>query len=74
MTLQHIKGASLHVEAVSGPFLGLAITASVVGVFSSETSVIPDFVIFTLLVGVVCPNCRGHIVPIMGVSTPVAVH
>lgn len=43
-------------------------TASLAGVFSSRTSLIPDFVTFTLTVGVACPNCNGHTVPLIALN------
>lgn len=33
--------------------------------FSSKTSLIPDIVDLFLFVGIVCPSCRGHLVPII---------
>lgn len=57
--------ASQSAVVAEGPALGLVISVSAVGISSSEISLTPDFVISTLLVGIVCPNCHGHLVPIM---------
>jgi hypothetical protein len=69
-----VATAYLDAVAVSGPTRGLHTSALVVGVFSSETSAIPDFVLYSLIAGIVCPNCRGHIVPIIALYFPVAIH
>lgn len=60
--------ASLVVQDVTNPILGLVISASVVATFSSEISILPSFVNYSLYVGIVCPNCHGHTVPIIGLQ------
>lgn len=68
-TVHHgVVQGSLHVEYATESPSGLHITAYVAGVSLSKISLMPVFVVCTLIVGIVCPNCRGHLVPIMGLT------
>lgn len=70
---QAITKVYLLVKETGVSFLGFHFTASVVGISSLETSMTPDSVLFMLRVGIVCPNCRGHLVPIITVLIPVTI-
>lgn len=63
----------LLVKETGVSFRGFHTTVSVVGISSCETSMTPDSVLFMLRVGIVCPNCRGHLVPIITVMIPVTI-
>lgn len=52
------------VELVSARKSGYSLSVSIVMITSSKILMIPDFVLYFLIVGRVCPNCHGHIVPI----------
>lgn len=58
-------GGSRYVKSVLGREPTFYFTASLAAPFSSKTSLIPGFVTFTLTVGVACPNCSGHTVPLI---------
>lgn len=46
----------------------LYVSASIVLVYLSKTSLVPSTVRLSLIVGVVCPNCHGHLVPIIEIQ------
>lgn len=67
-THHDVAVASLRATPVTGFPYGLHITVCLAAVSLSKTSLMPAFVVCTLIVGIVCPNCHGHLVPIMGLT------
>lgn len=59
----------LSAKVVGSPIPGLVISVYLVAISSSEIFIRPSSVTYILSVGIVCPNCRGHLVPIIQVGS-----